>query len=515
MNIILIMVDSLNRHALKLYNPTSICQTPVIDSLAEKSLVFDNHYISSLPCMPARRELTTGRKEFLWRPWGPLEVFDPRLAAVLNSAGYHTGIVTDHYHYWEEQANGYVEDFCSAEFIRGHETDFWKLPEQGPVPAWVEKISEFRSSVHPRQYYANVKNFKGEQDFFPAKVFTTAANWLEDNAAKGDFFLQVESFDVHEPFDVPEPYASMYSDGGTKDDFNIWPPYQMYDDLANFMAQTTSEELAFIESQYLGKVTMVDTWLGYFLKKLDELSLWDDTMVVFTTDHGHDFGQRGVFGKQFPHYDSHANLPLMVYHPEHGTGQRRVDRLTQNVDLFATLLQAAGATVPDENRHSQSFLNSLTEQLPDTLEPKRDSIVYGTFGQGVCFTDGTWTLFKAPVPDKELFSYSTMLLRPLIVDNPVDGRVGRLPQAPVDQGYFDPTVPLPMWKIPITIDPRTRENFLFNRLDDPDQENNLWDSLPDKRNELLGLLKAQLLEEGCPCEQFERLGLDAIEPHTS
>jgi arylsulfatase A-like enzyme len=509
MNIVLILVDSLNRHALPLYNPDSRCQTPTIDALAAKSVVFNNHYISSLPCMPARRELTSGRKEFMWRPWGPLEVYDPRLPAVLNSAGYNTGIVTDHYHYWEEQANGYVEDFSSAEFIRGHETDFWKLPEQGPVPAWVDKISEFRSSVHPRQYYANVKDFEGEEDFFPAKVFSTAADWLRENAGKGDFFLQVESFDVHEPFDVPEPYASMYSDDGSggKDKYNIWPPYQMYDDLKAFMEQTTPEELAYLESQYLGKVTMVDKWLGVFLQEFDKLDLWENTMLVFTTDHGHDFGQRGVFGKQFPHYDSHANLPLMVYHPQRSGATTPVDNMTQNVDLFATLIEAANADVPDENRHSCSFLPLIT----GAQHSGHDAILYGTFGQGVCLNDGTWTLYKAPVEGKPLYSYSTMLLRPLIVDNPVDGRVGKLPQPPVDQGYFDPTVPLPQWKIPITVDPRTYENHLYNRQLDPEQKNNLWHTEADKRTELLVKMKSMLIAEGCPPEQIERLGLDNIE----
>ena len=56
-----------------------------------------------------------------------------------------------------------------------------------------------------------------------------------------------------------------------------------------------------------------------------------------------------------------------------------------------------------------------------------------------------------------------MILRPLIVDNPVDGRVGDMPNQPIDQGFFDETVPYPLWKMPIKIDPRTYENFLFNR----------------------------------------------------
>ncbi len=64
-----------------------------------------------------------------------------------------------------------------------------------------------------RPYYANVREFRCEEDYFPARVMTAASQWLDKNQGNAPFFLQVESFDVHEPFDVPEPYASMYGDG--------------------------------------------------------------------------------------------------------------------------------------------------------------------------------------------------------------------------------------------------------------------------------------------------------------
>ncbi|MEP3277110.1 MAG: sulfatase [Stappiaceae bacterium] len=501
MNIILILIDSLNKDCLSIYNPQTICKTPNIDRLSKRCAIYDNHFISSLPCMPARREIFAGRKEFMWRPWGPLELFDPRLPQIVAGAGYNTGIVTDHYHYWEEMANGYIQGFQSLTFVRGHETDNWKVPIKDDAPAWVKKMSEFRAAEHMEQYYANVKDFKTEEDFFPAKVFSGAADWLEENASKGPFFLQVESFDVHEPFHVPEPYTSMYTDGnGSKDDFNIWPPYQVYAALDAFMEQTSPEELAFLKAQYMGKTTMVDNWLGTLLDKVSALDLWDETMIVLTTDHGHDLGQRGIFGKQFPHYDSHANIPMVVWHPEH-TGSSRVGALTQTVDIFSTVIEAAGATPPEEPRHSRSIMPTLTGT------DIREAILYGTYGQGVCLTDGEWTLFKAPVEGKPLFNYSTMINRPLIVDNPVDGRVGALPEPPADQGYFDPTVPMPLWKIPINIDPRTHENFLFNRKRDPNQEDNLWEKEPAQRDRLVAKLCKMIEEEGAPPEQFERLGL--------
>ena len=495
MNIILVLIDSLNRRHLSAYNATEV-RTPNLSAFAERAYRFDNHFVGSLPCMPARREIFAGFKELMWRPWGPLEPFDHRLPKLLGVHGYTTGIVTDHYHYWEEAANGYLQAFASAKLIRGHELDFWQppLPEGKNVPQWVENIEAWRPGFG-RRYYANVKDFEDERDFFPAKVMTEAANWLERNQHH-PFFLQVESFDVHEPFDVPEPYASLYGDGGARDRFTLWPPYQDPDRLAEFMAATSDEELKFIRAQYAGKLGMVDRWFGDLLHTLDRLELWDDTAVIVTTDHGHDLGERGVFGKQYPHFDSHANIPLLVWHPQHPSGSSAKDALTTTVDLFATVLEMASIPVPD-GVHSRSFLPVVRGERDD----HRDALLYGTFGQGVCLTDGEWTVFKSPVSEESLFSYSSLLFQSLLSDDL---------QSPVDCGDYIPNTPYPQWKMPLQFRALSRENFLFNRKDDPDQKDNLWKDEAEQRKRMLELLIETITDEGAPVEQLERLGLEEM-----
>src|SRR5262245_44934942 len=137
MNIILVLIDSMNRSALEAYGGTEF-KTPNLKAFAERAWRFDNHFVGSLPCMPARREIFAGFSGMQWRAWGPLEPFDQRLPKLLEAAGYLTAIVTDHYHYWEESANGYVQSFQGAEFIRGHELDFWKpLVPEADLPQWV------------------------------------------------------------------------------------------------------------------------------------------------------------------------------------------------------------------------------------------------------------------------------------------------------------------------------------------------------------------------------------------
>ncbi len=493
MNTILVLIDSLNRNTLSAYAPSPIA-TPNLERFAERAWRFDNHFVGSLPCMPARRELYAGRREMMWRPWGPLEPYDLRLPKLIAAGGHTTAIVTDHYHYWEEEANGYLQSFDSAKLVRGHELDFWEpaVQKDETVPLWVENIEGYRPGSG-RKYYGNVKDFETEADYFPAKVFSGAARWLERHAHEGSFYLQVESFDVHEPFDVPEPYRSMYSDGSQRDRFNIWPPYQDAVRLKQFMAGTDEEELAFIRAQYAGKLTLVDRWFGELLDALDRQKLWDDTVVIVTTDHGHDLGQRGVFGKQWPHFDSHANIPLFVWHPQHPGGGESKGALTSTVDLFATVLGAMGTPVP-EVTHSKSLLPVLSGKQ----ESQRDALLYGTFGQGACCTDGAWTLLKSPEQDGPLFSYSPGIFKSLIVDTL---------NLPVAQGHFIPGVALPQWKVPVVQTPLSYESFLFHRQDDPGQTQNLWESEPGERRRMLGLLRNLLLTEGVPLEQYDRLGL--------
>ncbi len=498
MNIVLILIDSLNRHYLSAYGPSTVA-TPNLDAFARKACRFDNHFIGSLACIPARRELFAGFKEMMWRPWGPLEPWDARLPRLIERQGYTTALVTDHYHYWEEPGNGYMQSFQSVELVRGHEFDFWRqpIPADEPVPKWVQNIDAWRPG-QGRWYYANVQDFAGEEDFFPAKVMTGAVRWLGENAEKRPFFLQVESFDVHEPFHVPEPYASMYGNGADRDRFTLWPPYQDRARQAEFMARTTPEELAFIRSQYAAKLTMVDRWFGDLLDAFDRAGLWDDTMIVLTTDHGHDLGERGTFAKAYPHFDSHANLPLFVWHPAHPGNGRGVSGLTSTVDLFATALDAAGGSLP-EPTHSRSVLPLLLDNGVDG----RDGLLYGTFGQGICCTDGEWTLFKSPERDGPLYSYSSLLYQSL---GTPPGTADPVPQ-PAGSGRFIHGVDLPQWQSPRRVVPNTRENYLFHRTEDPGQTRNVWQTEPAQRRRMLGVLADLLAREGCPPEQHARLGL--------
>ena len=122
MKAIMVMFDTLNRHMLPPYGCDWV-HAPNFSRLAEHSVRFDRSYVASMPCMPARRELHTGRYNFLHRAWGPLEPFDDSMPELLRENGVHTHLATDHQHYFEDGGGTYHPRYSTWSFARGQEGD--------------------------------------------------------------------------------------------------------------------------------------------------------------------------------------------------------------------------------------------------------------------------------------------------------------------------------------------------------------------------------------------------------
>ena len=106
MRTIFVLFDSLNRSAVGAYGSTAV-RTPNFDRFAARAVTFDKHYVGSLPCMPARRDMHTGRLNFMHRSWGPLEPFDNSFPQILKENGVYTHLISDHLHYFEDGGHGF------------------------------------------------------------------------------------------------------------------------------------------------------------------------------------------------------------------------------------------------------------------------------------------------------------------------------------------------------------------------------------------------------------------------
>mgnify|MGYP000246594658 FL=1 len=136
MKALMVMYDSLRRDLLSVYGGP--IPTPNFERLAAHTVCFDKSYVGSLPCMPARRELHTGRYNFLHRSWGPMEPYDDSMPEILKKHGIHSRLATDHYHYVEDGGCTYHSRYSSWSCYRGQESDNW-VADLAPTP----------TSLHP------------------------------------------------------------------------------------------------------------------------------------------------------------------------------------------------------------------------------------------------------------------------------------------------------------------------------------------------------------------------------
>ncbi|MFC4986700.1 sulfatase [Saliphagus infecundisoli] len=514
MNVLLVSIDSLRRDFLGAYRDTPDVvdyevKTENLDRFAERATVFDANYAGSLPCMPARREWLAGVREFLWRSWGPIEPFDRTIPQLAREEDIVTQLVTDHYHYFQHGARGYFEDFNGFDFVRGHEYDAWKTAPREPDSELIDQINanspESQRFLNRAAYARNVEEFDDYSDFFAPKVFSKAVERIEGNSKWDQWFTYVDSFDVHEPFHCPEPYASMYTDEDPEDvDLPVWPYYGR---VKEGQSELSKRELDFVRSQFAGKVTMVDEQFGRLLDKLDEEGLWNETMVVVTSDHGYFLGDHGWIGKNDPPvYDVLARTPLMVWHPDSDREGEHVDALTSAVDLYPTILEGLGINAP-EWTHGHSH-------LPVTLgehDDHRDWALYGYWGATMNVTDGQYTYHHPNRGAEPPLNHSTSMV------NPYGWFVPPEVQQEATAGEFLPYTDAPVWRYApsnqdgpeehLKVSVQHDEPLLYDTEMDRRQETNIADTDAEKQSEMLNLLVDAMESLEAPQTEFDRLEL--------
>lgn len=334
MNFIIIVSDTFRRDNLSFYGNQSFgTQTPNLDKLARESVVFMNHYTASFPTIPNRRDLFTGRFTFTYTDWAPLSHDEVVLSQLLTSAGYITMFIADTPHLMNEGYN-YARGFSAWVWIRGQENDRYRTaPKEVRFPCSPEKLRETTRTV--TQYLRNVHHRKYEEDYFCAQTMNEAIRWLEENY-KDKFFLYVDTFDPHEPWDPPKWFVDLY-DPGYQGEEVIYPVYGPCDYL-------TKEELKHMRALYAGEATLVDKWIGKLLAKIEDLGLLNNTIIIFTTDHGFYLGEHNLVGKITKIFPEVGHIPLFIRLPN--GKHSKVNDLTQPPDIMPTILELAGIESP-------------------------------------------------------------------------------------------------------------------------------------------------------------------------
>jgi len=351
LNIVLIVSDTFRYDFLGM-NGNKWIRTPELDAFGREAVVFDECYVSSFPTIPHRTDMVTGRYSFPYRGWSPLPKEERTISEVLAGNGYVTQLIADTPHLMKHEYN----------FSRGFHGYYWTRGQEGDIPFTrvnyeiPRMMRPEKTRVHPLTFghplvdlsaWIN-REWSWEEDTFAAKTARHAAKWLEENYMAEKFFLWLDFFDVHEPWNPPQYFVDMY-DPGYKGEPMFHPNYGP-------ATAYTKAELKNLRAHYAGEVTLVSKWIGYVLRKIDDLGLRDNTVVCFTTDHGMYIGEHNRCGKSnicdyddrgpWPLYDEVAHIPLMVRIP--GMKPRRIKHLVQPPDIMPTLLDLAGIAAPEQ-----------------------------------------------------------------------------------------------------------------------------------------------------------------------
>jgi arylsulfatase A-like enzyme len=449
MNVIWIVSDSLRTDAIGAYGNKKM-HTPAMDALAAKSIRFDRHYIGSFPTMPARADHMTGRWTVSFMSWEPLPKKVVTLPQILSGAGIFTAAAVDTPFYIRGGMN-YDRGFASFEEIPGQ--------------LWMAKGSDprFRGNLWERKNAV-------EAECCAAQTFSKAMQWLELNH-KEKFFLYIDTWDPHEPWNAPDYFTKLYMPD--YDGEIVRPLYGRWPESPNY----TEAKVKKARATYNGEVTMVDSSLGCLMRKIENLGLLENTAIILTSDHGYYFGEHGgLFGKMVfakdsnggrneigiwsrsPYYEEITRIPLLIYIP--GLPANSYNGLTSAIDMMPTVLDLMGQKGPD-NIEGRSL-------LPMIKNPKKTSY-------------------------EQIFS-SSSFVNAGGVDNSVDGVTRLAEKASMA------TVTTDEWTLLYDIEPGGSE--LYNLKTDPKQEKNVIGKHHDVAKELHKLFVKHMKDTKVPQDKM-------------
>ncbi len=488
MNVVTVMFDSLNRHLLPNYGCDWTC-APNFRRLAGRSVTFDRSYVCSMPCMPARRDQLTGRPNFLHRSWGPLEPFDDSVPRMLREAGVSSHLISDHYHYWETGGATYHTEYTTWQFFRGQEGDPWM--GQMSEPRRPERVVGRTDAGGPmRQDFVNRGFIRNEEQWPISQTFAAGIDFLERNGRDDGWFLQIETFDPHEPFYAHRKFQDLYPHDYDGDHFD-WPAYRPVTE--------SPAEIEHCRRQYAALLSQCDSKLGDVLDVFDRDGLWSDTMLIVWTDHGFMLGEHDCWAKCWmPFYEEVAHTPFFVWDPRCGqTGERRRALVQPAIDLGPTLLEAFGLS-PTADMTGVPLRETIAHDAP-----VRQAGLFGIHGGQVNVTDGRYVYWRGPARDdnQPLHNYTLM---------PADMRRMWPPERFRDVVLAEPfafTKDCPTLKT--RAGGRNMHEYghrLYDLETDPGQHQPL--EAPDLESRMIDHLVRLMNECDAPVEQFERLGLE-------
>ncbi|MCG8539458.1 MAG: sulfatase-like hydrolase/transferase [Clostridia bacterium] len=386
-NVLLIYTDQQRWDSLKCYG-NDLVKTPNLDRLAEEGALFEHSYVQNPFCMPSRMSMLTSQYPGnLGIGTNGIPAPNDRLLVhqVLKPYGYHAANIGK-LHFSPHVSRDHKDCHPTYDFdtlILSDEPGCY----DDAYTKWVEELNpsmleRVRTSLPPAAFkynhteYSKIPRethepyvFQGEDRLtHSAFIASETCSFLEANR-NNRFFAIAGFYAPHTPVNPPQKYVNMYNLDNIP-----YPRMGPDDEFLPFLKEVPREHWKKVIAHYLALVTHVDECVGEILNKLDELGLSQDTLVIFTSDHGEYLGDHGRIQKGWPGHDVIIRVPLIMRYPRKIKRNLRISNLVESVDIVPTIIDYCGIQQPN------SFQGmSLRPLIEGRTDKHKDEVIVDMF----------------------------------------------------------------------------------------------------------------------------------------
>ncbi len=386
-NILFIMGDQHRFDCIGAYGNKDV-KTNNLDGLAKDGVLYNNHFTTYPVCTPARYSLLSGLYTHQHLGWSnhctlpkgiktyPRELknngFNTVAVGKMHSTPTYLDVGFDKMILAEQDGDGRFDDDYHQYLIEKGLIDINDI---------VDQRAEYRENAE-KQYWdtngAMVSNLKEEDHsttWITNKALEEIENWGENNN-----LLLVSYIKPHHPFDPPEPFDKMYS----KDEIELLPGYTKevsevdYEHGKGYFDHRTLSEdkLRTVMTHYYGNITHMDYHIGRIIDNLKEKGLYDDTMIIYTSDHGEYMGFHHMLLKANYMYDPLAKVPLIIKYPKGIHAGQINNKISNNTDIAPTILNCFGLSIPNEMKGIDIRNQEIGREMTVCLGMRWDHEIY-------------------------------------------------------------------------------------------------------------------------------------------
>lgn len=381
-NVIIIQTDQMSAKSLGIYG-NEIVKTPILEEFAKKSAVFTNAFCNYPACAPSRSSMMTGRYASTIRNHANHMLINPQevtLSLVMKQAGYETALIGKNHaflvgeNYYPDapagERNNIVYDEINRNFdyvVKGGHVNVDGRKDDSELD---EAIRWAKENCWGNQHHWGVNPYPCEKSITHVLASRAVDYIKEERNKEKPFFLWLSIPDPHTPYQVSEPYASMYDPQKVpkpiKDDLKNKPERQTIAKLLDYNHEFDDEHFQKIRSIHYGMINQIDDNLMKVFDVLKEVELENDTIILFVSDHGDAMGDHGAIQKHNFFYESFTKIPFIISWPGH-IRPRKTNCMVELVDIMPTVLELAGIMIPS-GVQGKSIAPFLLDKEKETKE---------------------------------------------------------------------------------------------------------------------------------------------------